>query len=113
MKTINIKDAVNIKNPHGIEAKELHNNKHTQVMHIALEPGQKLVKHITPVDVFFYVLEGQGTVEIGDEKKIVGKDTLVDSPKKIPHCWHNTGDTKLQILVVKTPKPTEKTIILE
>ena len=29
-------------------------------------------RHITPVDVFFYVLEGTGVVEIGKEKQTVG-----------------------------------------
>jgi mannose-6-phosphate isomerase-like protein (cupin superfamily) len=27
---------------------------------------------MTPVDVFFYVLEGTGIVEIGDKKKAIG-----------------------------------------
>jgi len=81
-------------------------------MHITLEPGESLKKHITPVDVFFYVLEGTGIVEIGDEKQEVEKDTLIDSPANIPHCWYNEGQETLRILVTKVPKPVEQTKLL-
>ena len=69
-------------------------------------------RHITPVDVFFYVLEGKGIVEIGDEKKEVGSDTLIESPAKILHCWYNESNEILRILVVKTPRPTEAAKLL-
>ena len=58
-------------------------------------------KHTTPVDVFFYILEGKGEVEIGDEIKEVEKDTLIESPKDIPHLLRNTGTNIFRFLVVK------------
>ncbi|MDD1763212.1 MAG: hypothetical protein LUQ70_00660 [Methanobacteriaceae archaeon] len=36
---------------------------------------------MTPVDVFFYVLEGNGILEIGDEKKEVSQDTLMTAQR--------------------------------
>jgi mannose-6-phosphate isomerase-like protein (cupin superfamily) len=78
----------------------------------ALRPGESLKKHMTPVDVFFYVLEGTGIVEIGDEKKTVGKDMLVESPARIPHRWINESGDVFRVLVVKVPKPTEETKLL-
>jgi len=72
---------------------------------VVLNPGESLKKHTTPVDVFFYVLEGEGIFEIGNEKQIVNKDMLVDSPKNIPHCLYNEGKEIFRVLVVKTPKP--------
>jgi mannose-6-phosphate isomerase-like protein (cupin superfamily) len=64
------------------------------------------------VDVVFYVLEGKGMVEIGDEKKEVVADTLINSPAKIPHCWYNESDASLRFLVVKVPRPKESTRLL-
>jgi len=64
------------------------------------------------VDVFFYVLEGKGVVEIGEEKREVEKDTLINSPAKIPHCWYNESDGVLRFLVLKVPRPTESTKLL-
>jgi len=36
------------------------------------------------MDVVFYVLEGRGVVEINEEKKEVGADTLIVSPPGFP-----------------------------
>ncbi|MBP7050579.1 MAG: cupin domain-containing protein [Phycisphaerae bacterium] len=112
MQTIEVREQQTVGNPHGVEVRKLHDTEHAQVMHITLQPGQSLKRHITPVDVFFYVLEGTGTVEVGDEKRRVGPDTLIGSPARIPHCWYNEGDALLRVLVVKTPRPTEGTRVL-
>ena len=101
MKIIRVKNVDTFPNPHGIEAKKIYENKDVQVVHMALNPGESLKKHTTPVDVFFYVLEGKGIVEIGDEKQEVGPDTLIESPAKIPHCWYNEDKETLRFLVVK------------
>lgn len=112
MKTINAKEAGLIANPHNVDVSKLYDTEHGQVMHIRLGPGESLKKHITPVDVFFYVLEGVGIVEIGDEKQEVKADTLIDSPAKIPHCWYNESEEDVRILVVKVPRPTETTRLI-
>lgn len=85
MEIVEAKTAGLTDNPHKVKAGKLHDSEHAQVIHIALEPGESLKKHVTPVDVIFYVLEGEGVVEIGDERQRVGSDTLIDSPAKIPH----------------------------
>jgi quercetin dioxygenase-like cupin family protein len=98
--------------PHKVDVRKLYDTKNAMTVHITLQPGESLKKHITPVDVFFYVLEGKGIVEIGDEKKEVEKDTLIDSPAGIPHCWYNESDKTLRFLVVKVPRPTTETKLL-
>jgi len=105
MKTTHISNAEIVKNPHGVKAQKLHKSEHVSLMQISLKPGEKLRQHITPVDALFYVLEGKGIVEIGDEKKEVSKDTLIDSPKGIMHCWYNESNSLLRVLVIKTPFP--------
>ncbi len=112
MNAIEIKDVAINPNPHGVETRRFHENEHVQAVHITLKPGEKLKKHITSVDVFFYVLEGSGIVEIGDEKKKVSKDTFIDSPANIAHCWYNESNEILKVLVVKTPKPSGMAKIL-
>jgi len=94
-----------MKNPHGVDARPIYSHKNAKVMILSLQPGESLKRHITLVDVFFYVLEGEGIIEIGDEKKEVGKDTIVHSPAKVIHCWYNKSDSPLRILVAKTPNP--------
>lgn len=112
MEVVEAQEAPTMKNPHGVKASKIYDRKSAQAVHITLEPGESLKKHITPVDVFFYVLAGIGVVEVGDEKKEVGRDTLIDSPARVPHCWYNEGDETLRVLVVKAPRPTESTRLL-
>ena len=112
MDIIDAKKTDLIKTPHNVKVSKLYDTEHAQAMHITLEAGECLKRHITPVDVFFYVLEGRGVVEIGEETKDVEKDTFIDSPAKIPHCWYNKSDNVLRILVVKVPRPTETTRLL-
>jgi len=107
MELKNYKNIISVKNPHGVDARIIHENNFTQVVHILLKPGEKIIKHAALVDLFFYILEGKGIVEIGEESKIVSTDDLVDGPKKIPHYLFNNTNKNLRVLVVKTPKPTE------
>ena len=76
---------------------------------MSLTKGQSLKKHTTPVDVFFYILEGKGEVEIGEEKQSVEKDMLIYSPKGIPHLMRNVRTDIFRFLVVKVPKQKEPT----
>ena len=99
-------------NPHNVDARPIYTHENAQVIVLTLQAGESLRRHITPVDVFFYVLEGKGSVEIGEEKLQAEKDTIIHSPAKIVHCWYNTSDKPLRILVAKTPKPKESTILL-
>ncbi len=101
MKISKVAETDSFQNAHGVEAKEIYDSSHGQVIHMSLKPGQSLKKHTTPVDVFFYILEGKGVVEIGDEKQEVERDMLIDSPKGIPHLLRNTGTGFFRFLVVK------------
>ena len=112
MKIVDVEKTERAKNPHGVDARQLYDAPNALVVHIRLKPGEALRRHITPTDVFFYVLEGRGIVEVGDEKQEVGPDNLIESPSGIPHCWYNESDGDLRVLVVKAPRPTESTRLL-
>jgi len=112
MKIETVAGAATKPNPHGVEARTLYDHDHALISHLSLGPGQALRKHITPVDVAFYVLEGRGEVEIGEERETVSRDSMVESPQGIPHLWRNVGDGPLRILVMKLPRPTEKSRVM-
>ncbi len=88
-----------------LDARELYHTTHAQVIHMSLSPDEVIPLHTTPVDVFFYILEGTGEVQIGEEKKFVDTEVLVESPANIPHGVKNTGKYTLRFLVVKVPSP--------
>lgn len=99
-------------NPHQVDVRRLYDHDSAQVMHITLQPDQALKPHITPVDVFFYILEGDVDVLVGDETVTVCADNLIESPKDIIHCLSNNSVSIARILVVKAPKPIAKAKLL-
>lgn len=102
MKVTKLDSASVFKNPHEVEAKKIFENEKASVIHMALKHVAIPKKTYHPrVDVFFYILEGKGIVEIGDEKQEVEKDTLIESPKGIPHLLRNTSEHVFRFLVVK------------
>ena len=99
-------------NVHQVNARMLYDKDSAQAVHMQLNPGQSLKPHITPVDVFFFVIEGTPDVLIGEEKMRVETNSLVESPKDIVHCIYNNTDSIVRVLVVKAPRPTTATKVL-
>src|SRR5690554_2713820 len=112
MKIVKVSDTNIKETPHKLDVRELYSKETAQAVHIELQPGESLKPHKTPVDVFFYVLEGTPDVFIGEDKQRVEQDSLVESPQNITHYFANNTETKVRVLVVKAPKPTEQTKLL-
>ncbi len=112
MNIVRVSEQPVAENSHGIDVRRVYDSEYALSSHLTLKPDEQLIRHITPVDVFFYVLEGTGIVEVGNEECEVSRDMVIDSPKDIPHCWYNRSDADLRILVVKVPRPTTGTKLL-
>ncbi|MFW6048279.1 MAG: cupin domain-containing protein [Candidatus Natronoplasma sp.] len=106
METINLNDIETNKDK--FSPKRLIQQDEVQVVLLAFAPEQGLKIHTTPVDVFFYVVEGTAEIQVGDEVEEVSQGNIVLSPKGIPHNVRNTSDGDSKILVVKTPNPKRK-----
>jgi mannose-6-phosphate isomerase-like protein (cupin superfamily) len=106
MKAVKTMDVSEIPNPHGVSVRALHASEHIQAEHLLLQPGEALKKHVASVDVYLYVLEGHGIVEIGDERQEVDVDTLVEIPAQAPHLLLNVGSVPFRVLNIKAPRPT-------
>ncbi len=98
--------------PHKIDVREMYNKESAQAMLMALQPGESLKPHKTPVDVFFFIVEGTPTIHIGEESEVCEADTLVESPADIVHHISNASNKLARILVVKAPRPTSQTKVL-
>lgn len=99
------KDIEPVLNLNGMHGVKLYSQPEGEIVHLVLKPGAHLKAHKTPVNVLFYVLEGEATLEIGDETQTFPQDSAVDSPKDIPHAVTNNGGGDLRLLVIKMPKP--------
>lgn len=99
-------------NPHKIDVREMYNKESAQANIMALKPGETLKPHKTPVDVFFFIVEGTPTVHIGDESVVCEVDSLIESPAGIVHYISNSSDGLARVLVVKAPRPASMTKVL-
>jgi quercetin dioxygenase-like cupin family protein len=112
MKIIKVKDTPIVDTPHKVDVRRLYDKDNAQAVHITLQAGEALKPHITPVDVFFFVLEGTPDILVGEMKQTIEPNSLVESPKDIVHCLYNNSENPARILVVKAPKPSSQAKLL-
>ena len=105
MKPITVAESPAVPNPHGLDAHRLFASPHVEVVHIHLPPGQALVRHASPVDTLFYIIAGSATIESDAGSVQAEAGTLVPHPKDTFHRVRNEVGTRLEFLVVKTPRP--------
>lgn len=98
--------------PHKVDVREMYSNENAQAMLMRLKPGESLKPHKTPVDVFFFILEGMPTIHIGDEIAVCEADSLIESPADLVHSISNDSKDIARILVVKAPRPKSAAILL-
>jgi quercetin dioxygenase-like cupin family protein len=105
MQIVKCKDVEEEKNAKGTMVRKLLVYPDASIIMITLKPGNEVAPHVTPVDVFFYIIEGSGDVQIGKEVQEVHADEIIFSPKNIEHSLKNTKNNVFRFLVVKTPTP--------
>ncbi|MCX6371595.1 MAG: cupin domain-containing protein [Actinobacteria bacterium] len=54
-------------------------------------------------DEWFYVLEGEFVIEVGEERHTLRPGGSILGPRRVPHVWAHVGDGRGRILVAFTP----------
>lgn len=71
-----------------------------------LEPGQEQPPHFHKgADKIYFVIEGTGSFQIGDEVKLMGKNEICHAASGLIHGVKNTGEERLVLLVFMAPNP--------
>ncbi len=71
------------------------------------EPRQEQAGHRhADADKIYYVIEGSGRIQVGDEERAVSAGTAVLAPQGETHQVRNTGNGRLKLLVFMAPKPS-------
>ncbi len=107
MKITRVKETPIKETEHKIDVRFIYDHEEAQLAYMLLKPGEALKPHITPVDVFIYILEGDAIITIGDETEVVTENAVIESPKNIVHFIANKSDKNVRLLVCKTPRPTK------
>lgn len=68
------------------------------------QPKGFVEEHIHEVEEqIYYILEGEGLMELDGDKKIVRPGLTIFIPPKVRHALYNTGTKDLTFLVVTSP----------
>ena len=68
-------------------------------------PGRAEVRHYHNLSrQFFYILEGTGTMAIGEETVTLHKGEGIEIPPQVPHQFRNESEEDVVFLVVSAPK---------
>ena len=103
MSVIKLENLKAEENMRGIMTRDVLKNENVQVKNLILEEGDVVPAHQVPVDVFFHVMEGKGSIMIGDETyQLDEKDFITCPPNTKMKVMADRGD-KFNILNVKTP----------
>lgn len=87
----------------GVITKEVLKNDDTKVMNLALEAGDIVPEHSVPVNVFFYIVEGKGSLQIGEEEKVVEVKDIIPCPPNTTMSLKADQGERFVVLNVKTP----------
>lgn len=65
-----------------------------------LPSGQAIEEHVDEVEEIYFILNGGGTMKVGDEEREVKEGDSIWLPAGEPHGLKNTKETMMVILVV-------------
>ena len=103
MQVIKMNDIEGSTNKRGVTSKQLHKNEDVQLMNLILKPGDVVPAHSVPVNVFFYIVSGKGTLQIGDEEQIVEATDIIPCPPNTEMRLKADQGEEFNVINAKTP----------
>lgn len=110
MKVIKVDELPYTRTGWGVKGKPIIDIPEVGIINLVLEPGEKVPSHKTPVDVLFQVMEGKGTVIIGEEEQVVESGSIVVSPAQIPHALEANQGCVFSVYVIKVPNTNKSAV---
>jgi mannose-6-phosphate isomerase-like protein (cupin superfamily) len=105
----NINDAVAFTTKDGSEIRELLAHRNSCIVNQSLAEARLPVGGVTTphyhpkTEEIYYVLEGRGLMQVGDDAEAVGPGDAIAIPPKVVHRITNTGECVLRFLCCCAP----------
>ncbi len=77
------------------------NNEKLELVEICMKQNESIPMHKNPVHVVFYVIEGEGSLRIGEESWVLKKGEVVEISPEEDRSWSNPFREDLKLLVMK------------
>ena len=71
------------------------------IVHLTLKTGDAIAPHSNPVDVVFFVVEGEGILTVEEETFNYKKGDCIPMKTGINRGWSNPNQADLKLLVIK------------
>ena len=91
-----------------VNLKSLYENNSLQILQFDIMPGESMGPKILPVDMIYYVIEGNPTIRIAEDKMIGRKGMVVECPAHLLHSFSSNVGDRIQILGIKVPAGENK-----
>ena len=89
----------------GCDGWHLLNNENLSIIQENVPAGRSEVKHYHNISrQFFFILEGEGTIELPDKIVKLLKNEGLEIPPKTVHRFINQSDSAVIFLVISSPK---------
>lgn len=99
MKITNLENAAQV--PFKLDGRVMFTSKDNELIHLILQPGEKLELHSNPFDVVFFTLSGEGVLDIEGERFTMKPNDTIEVVKGVMRGWENNSTENLRILVFK------------
>lgn len=76
---------------------------HSQLVVMALEPGEDIGKEVHTVDQVLFVVDGAGKATVGGRERSFEKGDVMVVPAGLEHNIINTGDDPLKLFTIYAP----------
>jgi quercetin dioxygenase-like cupin family protein len=83
------------------DAWKLFNGEKTEIVRVHLKSGEHIENHVNPVNVFFFILSGEGELSVGQENYKMGINDLTFVEGGLQRSWKNNAKGELRFLVIK------------
>ncbi|MCE5345320.1 MAG: cupin domain-containing protein [Bacteroidales bacterium] len=110
MKVIKVNELPYMQTGWGVKGRPVIDMPEIGIINLVLEPGEQVPSHKTPVDVLFQVIDGKGTVTIGEESQVVEASDIIVSPAQIPHALEANQGCLFSVYVMKVPNMKKSAI---
>ena len=102
METLDLKKLIKF-NPDKLSREMLADKPEMRIALMCLEPGQKLTPHKAPLRLLMYVVEGKGTITVGDETIVADEKTAIPCDPMVLHGFNADQGEKLVVMAIVTP----------
>ena len=84
-----------------LDARLLYSGEKADLVHLSLKKGESIAKHDNPIDVVFFVKEGNGKLTLNNDTIDITTNDCIPVKTNIQRAMENIAKTELKVLVFK------------